>query len=113
MIKEDLEAWKKAKLFYEKLADMPLELDGILFLIGIQELGQGMKDFSKDEKMDLVHLAVCTILEPYGYYVYTATDSDGWPHYQRTDKLPFLKGMEQERLMREAIVNYTTAQQLS
>ena len=30
----------------------PLELDGILFLIGVQELGQGPKRFKKDEKFD-------------------------------------------------------------
>lgn len=112
MKKEDLDAWKEAKLFFENLAGMPLELDGVLYLIGIQELGQGMKEFTKDEKMDLMHLAVCSILEPYGYYEYTETDSDGWPHFQRTNKLPFLKGMEQERLMREAIVNYTKREQL-
>ena len=36
----------------------PLDLQAILFLIGVNELGQGYREFSKDEKMNLLHIAV-------------------------------------------------------
>ena len=83
-----------------------IELQGVLFLIGVQELGKGHKVFGKDEKLGLIHIAVCTLLEGYGYYEYQGKDEDGWPHWKSTEKLPSLKPMEQERLVKQAIVLY-------
>ena len=78
----------------------------ILFLIGVQELGKGNQNFSKDEKMNLMHVAVCTLLEPYGYYRYDGKDEDGWPHFETLKKLPPLDKKEQRELIKIAIVNY-------
>ena len=66
----------------------PLELDGILFLIGVQELGQGPRRFKKDEKMALMHIAICRLLEPLGHYEFQGFDQDGWPHYKMVESLP-------------------------
>ena len=83
-----------------------LELDSVLLLIGIQELGKGYEEFSKDEKMNLMHIAVCTILEPFGYYKFIEEDKDGWPHFNKVENLPPLHPKEQEYLMKQAIVQY-------
>jgi hypothetical protein len=86
-----------------------LNVDGILYLIGVQELGQGHRAFKKDEKMNLMHIAICKLLEPYGYYEFDFFDDDGWPHYKVITELPNLKGGEQTVLMKEAIVSYFEA----
>ena len=83
-----------------------LNLDGIIYLIGVQELGQGKRLFKKDEKVNLMHVAICKLLEPYGYYEFDFFDKDGWPHYKILTDLPNLKPGEQTVLMKEAIVNY-------
>ncbi len=83
-----------------------LDLDGIIYLIGVQELGQIHRKFKKDEKLDLMHIAICRLLEPYGYYEFEYYDDDGWPHYKTKEQLPTLKAGEQSVLMKEAIVNY-------
>ncbi|TXD53506.1 MULTISPECIES: hypothetical protein [unclassified Polaribacter] len=83
-----------------------LNVDGILYLIGVQELGQGYREFKKDEKMNLMHIAICKLLEPYGYYEFDFFDDDGWPHYKTITELPNLKPGEQTVLMKEAIVAY-------
>ena len=83
-----------------------LNLDGIIYLIGVQELGQGKRQFKKDEKVNLMHIAICKLLEPYGYYEFDFFDKDGWPHYKILTDLPNLKAGEQTVLMKEAIVNY-------
>lgn len=83
-----------------------LELDAIIFLIGVQELGQGFRKFSKDEKLHLMHIAVCKLLEPYGHYEFTGMDDDGWPHYRKVESLPPLDAKEQEMLMKRAIIEY-------
>ena len=84
----------------------PLELDAIIYLIGVQELGRYHREFKKDEKINLMHIAICRLLEPYGYYQFEYFDDDGWPHYTVKEQLPSLKAGEQTVLMKEAIVNY-------
>jgi hypothetical protein len=83
-----------------------LNLDGIIYLIGVQELGQGVKDFGKDEKINLMHIAICRLLEPFGYYEFEFFDTEGWPHYKVLEELPALKTGEQTVLIKEAIVVY-------
>jgi hypothetical protein len=86
-----------------------LNLDSIIYLIGVQELGQGKKAFKKDEKINLMHIAICKLLEPYGYYEFDFFDKDGWPHYKIVTDLPNLKPGEQAVLMKEAIIHYFEA----
>ncbi len=83
-----------------------LDLDAIIYLIGVQELGQVHRKFKKDEKVNLMHIAICRLLEPYGYYEFDYFDRDGWPHYKVREELPALKAGEQSVLMKEAIVQY-------
>jgi hypothetical protein len=83
-----------------------LDLDGIIFLIGVQELGIIHTKFKKDEKVNLMHIAICKLLSRYGYYEFEGLDPDGWPHYKLVEELPPLKAGEQSVLMKEAIVYY-------
>ncbi len=83
-----------------------MELDAIIYLVGVQELGQIHNTFKKDEKLNLMHIAICRLLEPYGYYEFEYFDEDGWPHYAIKEELPALKAGEQSVLMKEAIVTY-------
>ena len=89
-----------------------LNLDGIIYLIGVQELGQGVKDYEKDEKINLMHIAICRLLEPFGYYEFDFFDNEGWPHYKVLEELPLLKTGEQTVLIKEAIVQYFTEKEL-
>ena len=83
-----------------------LDLTALLFLIGVQELGQGYRTFKKDEKVALMHVAICTLLEPYGYYKLEGRDQDDWPHWTKSDALPELAPPQQERLIKEAAIEY-------
>ncbi|WP_282122654.1 hypothetical protein [Algibacter mikhailovii] len=83
-----------------------LDLNAIIYLIGVQELGQLERTFKKDQKLDLMHIAICKLLVPYGYYELDFVDDEGWPHYKMLEQLPHLKAGEQSVLMKEAIVGY-------
>lgn len=83
-----------------------LDLDGIIYIIGLQEKGNLKTKYNKDDKINLMHIAICRLLEPFGYYEFDYFDNDGWPHYRVLEKLPSLKAGEQTVLMKEAIVNY-------
>ncbi len=84
----------------------PLDVEGIIYLVGVQELGQLHRSFRKDEKVNLMHVAICRLLEPYGFYEFDFFDDEGWPHYKVKENLPSLQAGEQSVLMKEALVNY-------
>ena len=100
------ESWKAVVKKISEPYGEELEMQAILFLIGVQELGKGYTKFTKDQKVDVMHVAICTLLTQYGYYELEGLDADGWPHWKATDKLPFLKPLQQNHLMRQAIVEY-------
>ncbi len=105
------ERWVHTVAFFqERFGDgEEMDLDSILFIIGVQELGQLHRKFKKDEKLQLMHIAICRVLEPYGYYEFSHFDDEKWPHYELKENLPPLKAGEQALLMKEAIVNYMMA----
>ena len=96
----------KTKLSVDFSDNEIIDLDSIIFLIGLQELGQFQKRFNKQKKLEVIHIAVCKLLSQYGYYEFDYTDNDGWPHYKLIKKLPNLKAGEQTILMKKAIINY-------
>ena len=108
------EQWQLlVKIISDKFAEGDeLNLDAIIYLIGVQELGDPFKRFKKDDKLNLMHIAICRLLETYGYYEFDFFDDDGWPHYIVKEELPTLKPGEQSVLMKEAIVQYFTEKEL-
>lgn len=82
------------------------DMNGILFLIGIQELGFIKEKFTKEEKQDLMHIAVCRLLSPDGYYEFRGEDADGWPHYDVLKPLKVKGVKEQEHLLKVKVIEY-------
>jgi len=98
--------WQKIVYKFIQLTGKKPNLNTILFLIGIQELGQGPKKFSKAEKQDLMHIAVCRLLSSSGYYELDGLDQDGWPHYKLVKELPKFDLLDQEKLLKMHIIEY-------
>jgi hypothetical protein len=82
------------------------DLNTVLFLIGIQELGRWKKKFSKEEKQDLMHVAVCRLLSYEGYFEFVGRDEDGWPHYRQALEMPQQATGGQERFLKICAVRY-------
>ena len=81
-------------------------MEAILFLIGIQELGQVKEKYTKEQKQDLMHIAICTLLSQSGYYELEKKDADGWPHFRQLKSLPALNPKQQEDFMKDHILLY-------
>lgn len=84
----------------------PADLNAVLFLIGVQELGTGPKRFSKEAKQDLMHIAVCRVLSQSGYYEFDGHDKDGWPRWLLVK--PILHGdlLAQETFLKQHVIQY-------
>lgn len=93
-------------MLHDRFGKVP-DMEGILFLIGVNELGRmPRRKFSKEQKQDLMHVAVCTLLSQFGFYEYTGRDEEGWPHFRELEEVS-IKGLaEQEHMLKEAIISY-------
>ena len=100
------EKWRVLIKKLELQFETEMTLKGILYLIGVQELNIGIKQFKKEEKLNILHVAVCKILIPYGFYRFDRVDTDGWPHFTELKAKEKLSEKKQELLMKEAIINY-------
>jgi hypothetical protein len=110
MFKRDLElerTWASLLQAVEQMiGKKPKDLNSVLFLIGVQELGRGQATFSKEEKQDLMHIGICKVLSYAGYYVLEGLDKDGWPHWKLIKKLPHFDLLEQEKLLKMLVIEY-------
>lgn len=82
------------------------DLKVMLFLIGVQELGQGPRKFSKRQKEELMHIATCKLFSAMGFYELEGLDQDGWPHWNRVGVIPNYTMLEQEMVLKSLIINY-------
>lgn len=110
MFKRDLDfdrRWQALlNLLQQTIGKKPKDLNGVLFLIGVHELGRGPKTFSKEEKQDLMHIAICKVLSLSGYYELEGLDEQGWPHWKMIKKLPHFDLLEQEKLLKMHVIEY-------
>lgn len=81
-------------------------MESVLFLIGIQELGEIKEKFTKEQKQDLMHVAICTVLLPSGYYELDGVDEEGWPHFRQLKEVPPMNPFEQENFLKDHILLY-------
>lgn len=104
----EFEDWNKIQSFFKINFSQgdAINLNGILFLIGVQELGQGNLIFKKEDKLDLIHIAVCKLLLPFGYYRFEGINNEGWPIYSNQEKIPKLDPKEQTVFIKKAIIYY-------
>jgi hypothetical protein len=101
-------AYNRIRAYVKKRFNRPglPDLNAMLFLIGVQELGRWRNDFTKEEKQDLMHIAVCRLLAYDGHYEFVGRDEDGWPHYELVSKIPPQDLGGQEKLLRASIIRY-------
>ncbi len=88
-----------------KFGKLP-NLEAILFLIGLRELGEGPRKFTKEQKVDLMHIAICRLTSPQGYYELSHLDQEGWPHWNQLKPLPFIDIFSQEIFLKSLMVDY-------
>lgn len=106
-IQDDLQQrwWNLEAKLVERFGKKP-DLEAVLFLIGMQETGYVVEKISKEQKQDLMHVAVCSVLGQSGYYVKEGNDEDGWPHFKQVKELPSHDLREQENFLKDHVLLY-------
>jgi hypothetical protein len=106
-VKDDLQQrwWNLEAKLAERFGKKP-DMEAILFLIGIQEFGQLKEKFTKEQKQDLMHVAICSLLSHSGYYELEGKDIDGWPHFKQLKPMPDMNAYEQESFLKDHVLLY-------
>lgn len=105
-IEYDLEEWNNVLNTLQKQFGNTPDVQTIIFLVGHRELGKHQVKFTKEQKQDLIHVGVCTLLSRANYYVFLDYDQDGWPHFEYNRDLPKLDNAQQEKLLKKMIIEY-------
>lgn len=110
--KEFQAAWQRVEDMLEARFGKKPDLQAILFLIGVNEFGRPAPrgKFTKEQKQDLMHIAVCTLLAQRGYFRMSHYDADGWPHFEALKKVPENGLAAQERLLQQCVIQYFDGQ---
>ena len=82
------------------------DLETVLFLIGVQEFGDIRNKYTKEQKQDLMHIAVCRLMSQSGYFHLDRYDDEGWPHFIQLKAMPDMKLKEQEDFLKDHILLY-------
>ena len=97
--------WTLEAKLVERFGKKP-DMEAVLFLIGVQEFGDIRKKFSKEQKQDLMHVAVCSLFAQSGFYELEGVDEDGWPHFRQLKALPVMNMPEQENFLKDHVLLY-------
>jgi hypothetical protein len=106
-VNDDLQArwWALEAKILERFGKKP-DMEAVLFLIGINETGFIKEKITKEQKQDLMHVAVCSLLSQSGYYILEGKDEEGWPHFKQLKELPVLNVIEQENFLKDHVLLY-------
>ncbi|HEY6503357.1 MAG TPA: hypothetical protein VIZ28_05225 [Chitinophagaceae bacterium] len=106
-VSDDLQTrwWTLEAKLVERFGKKP-DMETILFLVGIQEFGGAKEKFTKEQKQDLMHVAVCSLLSASGYYELEGLDDDGWPHFKQLKPMPEMDTIQQENFLKDHILLY-------
>ena len=97
--------WNLEARLVERFGKKP-DMEAILFLIGMQETGFVKTKITKEQKQDLMHVAICTLLSESGYYLLEGKDEEGWPHFKQLKEIPALHVFEQENFLKDHVLLY-------
>lgn len=97
--------WNLEARLVEKFGKKP-DLEAILFLIGLQETGLIREKITKEQKQDMMHVAVCSLLAQSGYYQLEGKDKDGWPHFTQLKPVHDMNAIDQENFLKDHVLLY-------
>jgi len=97
--------WKLEEKLMKRFEKKP-DVESILFLIGIQELGEIREKFTKEQKQDLMHVAICSVLSTSGFYELSHVDEEGWPHFRQLKAIDNMDPIAQEIFLKDHILLY-------
>ena len=98
--------WTELCDYLGKQFNIDIDLNGVLFLVGIRERGLTFQRFSKEEKMSLIHLGSCTLYQEMGLIEKNGIDVDGWPVFTQKALAPVIPEERKHKVLQDCALRY-------
>lgn len=98
--------WKTIDAFMRKNFNKKADISAILFLIGMREYGHIKENFSKEEKVKLMDIALARVLSKSGFFESKGIDESNFPVWEKKSSMEKISLLEQETILRAHIVEY-------
>jgi len=89
-----------------KQFNIDIDLNGVLYLIGIRERGLTLERFPKDVKMSLIHLGSCTLYQQMGWVDQTGIDEEGWPTFTQKALTQVIPEEKKHKVLQDCALRY-------
>jgi hypothetical protein len=86
--------------------NVDVDLNGVLFLVGIRERGLTFQHFSKEEKMNLINLGSCILYQEMGLTEKSGTDESGWPTFKQKALAPVIPEERKHKILQDCALRY-------
>ena len=83
-----------------------VDINGVLFLVGIRERGLTIQKFSKEEKLNLIHLGSCTLYKEMGLVESAGEDKGGWPLFRQKALAPVIPEERKLKTLQDCAIRY-------
>ncbi len=105
------QTWEHLLAFLEKTYGIEPELVTVLFLIGIQESGGGFKNYTRDEKTELMKLAQFVLLSREKLYIKISNGPENSVVWAKNPERPLPAGNVLDRLLKSLVLDYFNEKQ--
>jgi len=100
------ENWKDLCETLNDLFEIEVDLNGVLFLVGMRERGLSFQTFTKEEKLTLINLGSCTLYLEMGLVTRSGTDHQGWPVFHQNTLAPVISEERKLKTLQDCAIRY-------
>ena len=100
------ENWKDLCDSLGKMFGIEVDLNGVLFLVGIRERGLIFGQFTKEEKVNLINLGSCTLYREMGLVDLIGVDKEGWPVFRQKALAPMIAEELKLKTLQDCALKY-------
>ncbi len=98
--------WNELCAWLGEMFNIEVDLNGVLFLVGIREKGLAFQNFTKEEKMNLIHLGSCVLYQEMGLTEQVGIDRDGWPVFVQRTVAPEIPEERKAKTLQDCALRY-------
>jgi hypothetical protein len=100
------DTWKDLCDQLSEMFGIDVDLNGILFLVGIRERGLIFQQFNREEKLNLIRLGSCTLYTEMGLLESEGVDNEGWPIFHQKAVAPAIPEERKIKTLQDCAIRY-------
>ncbi len=90
----------------DEMFGITVDLNGVLFLVGMREKGLAFGEFTREEKLNLINLGCCTLYMEMGLTEITGYDAEGWPIFRQRALNPEISEERKNKTLQDCAIRY-------